>query len=130
MLKRSPNATYPLKDELAECRKFTGLDLPLTRPGERVRDRRSEPPHDRLNRLISAAHAERDRSFEVRAELGMNRINPTEAVTDPRRDSLSSPLHLITQPAVSTAQPPAADNSRSRASSSVVALREAIASPW
>ena len=72
----APNATYPLKDELGECRKFTGLDLPLTRLGERVRDRRSEPPHDRLNRLISAAHAERDRSFEVRAELGMNRSNP------------------------------------------------------
>ena len=35
----------------------------------------------------------------------MNRINPTEAVTDPRRDSLSSPLHLITQPPVPTAQP-------------------------
>ena len=41
----------------------------------------------------------------MRAELGMNCDHPTEAVMDPRRDSLSSPLHLITQPAVPTAQP-------------------------
>jgi hypothetical protein len=61
-------------------------------PREHAQDRRSEPPRDRLNWLIAAAHPERDRGFEMRAELRMKRSHPTEAVTDPRRDSLASPL--------------------------------------
>jgi hypothetical protein len=66
----------------------------------------------------------------MRAELGMNRNHPTVAVTIRaetvfRVRSTSSPSRRSLPPS-----PPAADNSRSRASSSAVVLREAIASPW
>jgi hypothetical protein len=50
----SPNATFSVPGRAKRVPQFTGLDLHIAQ-APRARARRSEPPHDRLNRLITAA---------------------------------------------------------------------------